>query len=195
MLTVKEIPLSLCLNFGVLGFVLTAAIWHDVRTLRVPNYIVVLGTLAALLLHGGLAGMAGTDAASPQLGLAGSITGFLVGFFAFLPFYLVRAAGAGDVKLMAMVGAFVGPLDMIVTYVWTCAAGALFSLLLVWRRGLLRRMLANTVDLLRHAFAAHLAAGSLEAGRRMQPATVARLPYSLAIAAGTAMWMTMRLAP
>ena len=45
----------------------------------------------------------------PGLGL--SLGGWLVGCALFLPWFLLRGMGAGDVKLLAALGAWLGPRD------------------------------------------------------------------------------------
>src|ERR1700740_3319900 len=73
----------------------------DIASRRIPNLLVGGGLVAALLLHLALGG----PLATLRLGLAGALAGGTI----FLPFYLLRGMAAGDVKLMAMVGAFLGP--------------------------------------------------------------------------------------
>ena len=72
----------------------------DIVSRRIPNPIILAGLVAALLVQGWLHGP-----------LAGSVTwlaGALTGFALLLPFYLLRGMAAGDVKLLMMVGAWVG---------------------------------------------------------------------------------------
>jgi prepilin peptidase CpaA len=53
-----------------------------------------------------------------------------------LPLYVIQGTGAGDVKLMAAVGAFVGPIDAGFAMLLTFLAGGVFALAWIrWRRG------------------------------------------------------------
>jgi prepilin peptidase CpaA len=82
----------------VVAFVVAAA-GFDVRTHRIPNWLVLLGAvtcIAGQMIQPALLGF----------GSAGALKGIAVGFAILLPLYLLRATGAGDVKLMAMVGAY-----------------------------------------------------------------------------------------
>ena len=60
-----------------------------------------------------------------------------------LPLYLLRAMGAGDVKLMAMVGVFVGPLGALSVALLTFVAGGVLALAVAARNGALGRLFWN----------------------------------------------------
>jgi prepilin peptidase CpaA len=79
--------------FCVLSLVGTAA-YFDIRSRRIPNALIVCAVLIALAIQARFA--------SVWEGLAG----LSVGFALFIPGYLLKQMGAGDVKLMAAVGAF-----------------------------------------------------------------------------------------
>ena len=73
----------------------------DLRSRRIPNRLVLAGVLLAAVMHAALL-------ATGQPALAGDAwwstpAGLLAGAAALLPLYLLRATGAGDVKLVAMV--------------------------------------------------------------------------------------------
>jgi len=102
----------------ILLLLLALATWVDLRTNRVPNAIVLAGILLAFVLAGAAAG--------PR-GLAAAMAGVFVAGGCLLPFYLGRGMGAGDVKLMAMVGAFLGPLGALSAVALTLVAGLLLS--------------------------------------------------------------------
>src|SRR5690242_236558 len=105
----------------VLGFLLllllSAAAWHDFHSRRIPNVLVLTGTIAGLL----------SNAVLPQqmggLGIFNSFAGLGIGFVLLLPPYLLRAMGAGDVKLMAMTGAFLGAKGVMDAFVYILLAG------------------------------------------------------------------------
>jgi prepilin peptidase CpaA len=97
--------------------------------------------------------------------------------------YAMRALGAGDVKLMAMVGAFIGPLAVAISVVLTLLAGGVLAIAVAAWTGRLRAMLHNTYHMGVYAFMRSLGGGlaKIEA-----PAEASgRLPYAVAIAAGT----------
>src|SRR6266581_2622139 len=86
----------------------------DVKERRIPNLLTYPALAAGLLLQGILHGWRGL-----QLGLGGSL---LFGGVFFM-FYLVRAMGAGDVKLAAALGSIVGFPAMLPVMVATALAG------------------------------------------------------------------------
>lgn len=100
-----------------------------------------------------------------------------------LPLYALRAMGAGDVKLMAMVGAFIGPGPVAWATLCTLIAGGILSIVYMLGRGVAAQTLNNLRAML---FDWTVRAGSGQ-GLRVAPleTTAARLPYALAIALGT----------
>ncbi|PMR70178.1 A24 family peptidase [Halomonas heilongjiangensis] len=81
-------------------FLILGATVSDLREHRIPNLLVMAGAAMGILLQAVLAGFGGVLAA---------ITGLLVGMAVLLPGYLLGFTGAGDAKLMAAVGTFLGP--------------------------------------------------------------------------------------
>jgi prepilin peptidase CpaA len=159
---------------GVLAFAVAVAL-ADLRTHRIPNLL----TVPAALL-GVIANVAATGAS----GAITSIGGLLLGLAAFLPFYLARGFGAGDVKAMGAIGAFVGLHGTIVAVACVLITGALGGLLvLTWIGGL-----AAVRDLARRLgiWAGSWATGqAMPLGPAISPAAGHRFPYGVAIACGT----------
>jgi prepilin peptidase CpaA len=112
------------------------------------------------------------------------LAGCAAGFAALMPLYLIHATGAGDVKLMAMVGSFIGAPAVLAAVLYTLVAGGLLSLVFMLGRGVAAQALANVRFLLADLV---LRAGSGQgAGLAPLQSTAARLPYAVAIACGTA---------
>ena len=80
--------------------------------------------------------------------LTAAFLGFAVGFVLMLPGHALGATGAGDVKLMAAVGAIVGPVLVIKAFLFTAVAGGLLALAVAVRRRRLSMTLAGTARML-----------------------------------------------
>jgi prepilin peptidase CpaA len=97
----------------------------DLRDRRIPNGLSLGGAAIAALLQMFASGPTG-------LGLAA--LGWSVCLLCFVPLYISGGTAAGDVKLLALVGAFLGPIDGFVACIFTLIAGAVLGLLcLAWR--------------------------------------------------------------
>jgi prepilin peptidase CpaA len=165
----------------VLTIVLVAAVATDLRSRRIPNILVLAGLAGAFTLHAGawLIGstpLAGARWWSPFAGLA-------AGLAVLVPLYLLRACGAGDVKLMAVVGAFVGAKLVLAAALYTVLAGGVLALLFMLGRGVAAQTLAN-VRVLLSQWRARMRSRQ---GVQFEPLqhTAARLPYAVAITTGT----------
>ncbi|OIQ85003.1 type IV leader peptidase family protein [mine drainage metagenome] len=170
---------------GVLLALLAAAMWTDLRRQRIPNRLVAVGLVYALVfnaLHPGHV--------SGGVGLSQALAGMLLGFALTVPFYLMRGMAAGDVKLMAMCGAFLGPWDGLHAVLWSFIAGGVLVVGWAVVRGRAMQLVRNVVQLLAGA-SLQLAAGRVP-GAAAVPASVGSLPYGIAIAAGTAAFVVAR---
>ena len=145
--------------------ILGVATSSDLVDRRIPNGLSLGGAVLALAVHAYLSGAGG-------FGVALLGWGFCLACF--LPLYMSGAMAAGDVKLIAMVGAFLGPVNGFVACLFTLVAGAILaSLSLGWAKwarhmpGLRWAGLANVMN---------------------SPSTaqaVEKIPYAMAIMLGT----------
>jgi len=120
-------------QFLLVGFVVTAAVF-DLLTRRIPNWL----NLTALMLGLGL-----NLFLYQTFGLWQSLSGLGLAFLVYFPLYLVRGVGAGDVKLMAAVGAIVGPRNWLTIFVLGALVGGVLAVALLLTRGRLLRTLRN----------------------------------------------------
>src|SRR5262245_28918636 len=103
----------------LVSFALVEAAVIDGWKLRVPNW------LTYHLLVGGLA-FATWYAGVP--GLVWSLEGAALGLAVLLPLYMIGGMGAGDVKLYAGVGAWVGPAMILQAFVVSAVVGGVMAL-------------------------------------------------------------------
>jgi prepilin peptidase CpaA len=155
---------------GLLAVMLGLAVWRDVTCHRVDNWITLPGAVLALGVHFSYGGLAG-------LGFA--LGGLAVGLLALLPFHAIGGMAAGDVKLMAATGAFLGPLDALLGTAFSLLAGSLLALGVLATLGGLRQGLGHIGRQL-------VACGMTRVWISAAPGTAAahRFPYALAIACG-----------
>jgi prepilin peptidase CpaA len=175
----------------VLGLALAAAVWHDVKARRIPNSLILAGSAGAILLHLALpagAGLFRDPAGSP--GLLTALAGFASGLLLLLPFYLLRALGAGDVKLMAMTGAFLGPAGVAGATLLSMLAGGILALAVALWCGQLRPVVENVGHMLRSVLLRSL--GGVDARLDAPAGTTGQLPYAIAIACGTLLQLALR---
>lgn len=112
-----------------------AAAVVDIRTRRIPN--VLTASISGL----GLA-MAATGASG--IGPGAALAGFVLGFLLMMPGYALGATGAGDVKLMAAIGAVLGPGLVLSAFLFTAVAGGVLALAVAARRGRVAATIAGT---------------------------------------------------
>ncbi len=152
-----------------------AACWFDVRTRRIPNWLTfpaaAAGLVAATLAHGGQ-------------GTVSSGSGLLVGLALFFPLFVLRGLGAGDVKLMGALGAWLGTSVIFGVAFYTTLAGGVLALGLMVAHGYARQAARNLWLLLTHWRVFGLKPlNSLTLETSAGP----KLPYALPIATGVAL--------
>jgi prepilin peptidase CpaA len=166
---------------GVLLALLAAAAVYDYRTYRIPNWLTGSGILFALVYN----------TAVPPVWHAGwtwAPAGMLLGFAAMLPMYAIRVMGAGDVKLMAMVGAFLGTAGTASALLFCVLTGGLAALGFAFHKRVMGQMLANTGGAVRGMLWSTVAGGT----PRLHPGalpSVGKLAYGISIAVGTTSYL------
>lgn len=168
----------------LLALLLAAAVACDLRSRRIPNRLVGLGMAAGLTLHATVTpgeGLFSTPFGG--LGLLLALGGLVLGLLLLLPMYALGALGAGDVKLMAMVGAFMGPQEILGVTLTSLVAGGLLALLFAVLDGSLGKVLANVRTMLLGSLLRGMSGGT--ARLEQAPAATGKLPYAVAIASGT----------
>jgi prepilin peptidase CpaA len=156
-----------------------AAVW-DVQTRRIPNWFTGPTLLFTLLLQFYVGGWHCLGFALSAALIAGAV---------FLIFFLLGGMGGGDVKLIAVVAAGVGLRDVGTLLVFTALCGGAMAVVLALRHGRMRQTLGNIHELAVHhthsGFAPH-------PELHVQNERTLRLPYAVAIAAGTFLTLSMQ---
>jgi len=157
---------SAALATVLIGVTVSAIV--DLRTRRIPN------VLSASLAMGGVS-LAATGLSGISVGA--SVLGLVAGLLLMLPGYGLGATGAGDVKLLAAVGAVIGPAEVVMAFLFTALAGGLLAVAVAAHRGRLAATLSGTGRLVSGPGAARQQVAALGAS--------SRFPYGPAIAVGT----------
>lgn len=155
----------------------------DLAIRKIPNLFLLLAWCAVLTLH--LADIAPLAAIGTALG------GAFVGLALFLPLYVARGMAAGDVKLMATVGLFLGPVETVQTCILTWCAGGVMALVMI----LFTRRWSDAYVNLRSLLLPMLRiAPTAQPGVMARP-SVGSMPYGLAIAVTTLWLLAQRYFP
>lgn len=118
--TLPLIPLLLILAAGCV------AAFTDVRSFKIPNYITLPLLLAGIVFHAFL---------PTGQGMAFGLLGTLAGFGCLILFYILGGVGAGDVKLMAAMGAWIGPMAILILFVMAALLMGLYAAGLAFWQG------------------------------------------------------------
>ena len=145
----------------------------DLSTRRIPNAVLLPALMTSFFLNSVAGGIAG---------LTDSIAGLALGILMLLPLHVFGRMGAGDIKLLGVVGSILGGWGAIVAGLATMMAGGLLALAyVVWiflKPGLIERV-KRTVRWF---------SGEAETGRRNVSYQLVRsteIPYAVAVAVGS----------
>ena len=159
----------------LVSFILIEAAIIDGRSLRVPNWLTynfLAGGLIFAFWKGGSAL------------LLTSMAGAAVGLLTLLPLYSIGGMGAGDVKLMAGVGAWIGPWLTFWAFVSSALVGAVMAAGMIVYSGELYRHLAMMHTIGREVLTIRNPVVLSERAAERKP-TMMLLPYGIPIAVGS----------
>jgi prepilin peptidase CpaA len=150
--------------------VLVTASITDIRRHRIPNWLTLPAVVAGLGLN-----------ASGAPGLLFGFEGLLLGLGLFMIPYLLGGIGAGDVKLLAAVGAMVGPRTVLIAALCATLVGGIYALALMAVHPRARATRAAVIVTLVRFFSSR----SIRYDSPGRGETVPTLCYGVAIAAGS----------
>jgi prepilin peptidase CpaA len=153
--------------------VLSVATWTDLRSRRIPNWLVLPFLVAGVGVSAWQNGWHG---------VAQSLEGLALGAVLFGVLFAMGGMGMGDVKLAAAIGAWIGPSQLLLALVLTGLAGGVMALVWALAGGFLGELLKGSGDLL---------LGWKKRGTLAHPELqlanprARKMPYAPAIAIGT----------
>lgn len=153
----------------------------DIRTGKIPNLITYPGMLIALAYHAVVNGLNG---------LLFSAGGLAFGIALLILPYLMGGMGAGDAKLLGVVGGVVGPEGVFYAFLLTALAGGLYALAVLAIshqrfRGFVNKQIQTLLTLI---LVRKYIPDSGEPGENRP-----QLSYGLAIALGTGLYIALDL--
>jgi prepilin peptidase CpaA len=151
------------------------ASWKDYRQHRVPNWLNAAIALTGLATQATFGGWAGFE---------NGLKGMLVAFGMLVLFWAVKGMGAGDVKFMAAIGAWLGP-DMAASAVMIGALlGGAIAIVMIIRRRRWRETSRNFQILAAKALNPSMAFTEFGSAKSLS-GTSALLPYAIPLSMGT----------
>lgn len=153
--------------------VLVVAVITDLRSRRIPNWLVFPFLCAGFVVRGWQHGWSGIGYSLEGMGLGVLIFGVL---------FLMGGMGAGDVKLAAAIGVWIGPKQLFVALVMTALAGGVMAVVWAIRGKFLGDLFRGSGDLL---FGLGRRGKDAEPRLTLSNPLARKMPYAPAIAIGT----------
>lgn len=151
----------------LLFFILLICVITDIRNRKIYNKVIYPALLITFIFHFTTAGWEG---------LSHSFLGFLIGFCLLLIPYFLGGMGAGDVKLLALIGALKGSAFVFQSFLYMTIIGAMIALgIILFRPGVLQSIVY---------YFASLKSGVKLPGGISKGSLTATYPYGVAIALG-----------
>jgi prepilin peptidase CpaA len=161
--------------FGLMAAFLLVAAAADLRSGKIPNRLTYPGIVAGIL-YWGVTGLIHGGRHAALDGLRDASLAMLAGFGVMLLIFLAGGMGGGDVKLVALVGAWSAKVVCVLgTLIYALIAALLFAIVIMVRRGIVKRTLHR------------LWGAALVAAARVKPdipADSPRVPFGLAVCIG-----------
>jgi prepilin peptidase CpaA len=127
------------ISFLPTASVVTVATITDLRSRRIPNWLVVPFLVLGLVVSGILHGWRGLGQSLLGMAVAGAVMGV---------FYFLGGMGMGDLKLCAAVGAWIGPWQVMIALILTSLVGGVMALCYAVAGGFLLDAFRGAGDLL-----------------------------------------------
>lgn len=159
----------------IVAVILIWAAWIDGKELRVPNWITFPMVLSGLLVNAWLDGWSG---------LGTGLFGMMTGLMCLLPLYAVGGMGAGDVKLMAGMGAWLGWEVTLYAFCASAIVGAVLAILMVARKRAFEKHAVNFLVILNEWISIRSPEKLSEIAAERKPSMML-LPYGIPICIGS----------
>ncbi len=156
------------------------AAWIDYAQRRVPNWLNALLAAAGLTAQGAYFGWYQHGGG----GVGWGLLGLLVGFGVLIVPWLMHGMGAGDVKLLAAIGCWLGPWLTLVSFAVGAVLGGLAAVVMIYTSGRTVHALTNLQTIMTKMRRLETAFSEF-GGARTFGHTSQLLPYGVPLTAGT----------
>lgn len=171
-------PVNSPLSVMVIVVAILGAAW-DLKSRKIPNWLTLSSALIGLGMRFFFNGFHGLTVA---------FLGVILGIALLVLVYLMGGMGAGDVKLLGALGAFLGPWLILAAFLWMALAGGIIAIgLILWKKAL-----KTTFHNLKTIFLSFLMGiPPHETKMTIENQSLLKLPYGLPIAVGAimAVWL------
>lgn len=169
--------------FPLLVLIATAAV-IDWRTRRIPNWLNLITAIVGLGLS-----FQGAIHVTPAMALLGLLAGFVL----LLPAFALGAMGGGDVKMLAAIGAWTGPMGVLLVLIVSTLVGMFIALAQAAQSGKLSALLRNSAVLTVNLVNARtVGADHIEQTGKGFRSIDRPLPYAVPMLAGVIVWIALR---
>lgn len=151
------------------------ASWVDFAERRVPNWLNALLAVTGLAFQCGYFGLAGAGWA---------LAGLAVGFATLIVPWMMHGMGAGDVKLMAAIGVWLGPWLTLWSFAVGAVIGGLAAVVMILATGRMVYAMTNMQTIMTKLRKVETAFGEF-GGAKTFGSTSQLLPYGVPLTAGT----------
>ncbi len=159
------------------------ASWIDYAQRRVPNWLNLLLIVIGFVVQGMYFGFSG---------LAAGFWGMWTGFGLLIVPWLMKGMGAGDVKLMAAIGVWMGPLLTLYSFALGAVFGGVAAVVMILSTGRLRMACVNVGVILAKCSNPQTAFSEFGSAKSFG-ATSQLLPYGVPLTAGTLVILAARV--
>lgn len=159
------------------------ASWIDIKERRVPNWLNATLGLLGLVAQFMYWGWQGETEFFGAVGFKAGLLGWLLGLGVLIVPWAMGAMGAGDVKLMAGIGAWLGPQVTLMSFVVGVILGGVIAIVMICRAGRVAAALGNFQTIMTKCTTPKLFFSEFGAAKKLS--TVQLLPYGVPLTIGT----------